>query len=199
MSLTTPEIISGAALLLAILSAVWQRFGVIMDIKKDQANMALNFQKEITTYKIQCETNITAVKDSLTTNITNVKDGLMKHISTEVNALYGQLDSLSGKLVLIDNRMTKQEMKMDLFWGAVQDTVKDMLKQPIHLRKDTLLDKFPDLKYEELCELKEMLIEEKKQLLPEKKLTPGKKVYLISLVLMLAGIDSRLIDMEIKC
>jgi len=189
MALTMPEIISGGALLLAIVSAIWQRFGVILEIRKDQASMSLAFQKEIADSKSKSSDDVAALKDNL-----------LGQISSQVNSLYGQLDNFSARLLLVDNRMTKQEMKMDLFWGAVQDTVKDMLKQPIHLRKDNLLDRFPSLSYDELCELKSILAEEKGVLLTmTKQLSPTKKVYLVSLALMLAGIDSRLIDMGSKC
>lgn len=189
MPLTTPEIISGAALLLAILSALWQRFGVIIDIKKDQADIALTFQKELGNCKSNCSNTLATLKDTV-----------LSQFGTQVDNLYGQLDKLSGQLILTDTRITKQEMKMDLFWGAVQDTVKDMIKQPTHLKKDDLLDRFPKLSYDELCDLKSILIEEKILLLPARStLTPDKKIYLISLALMLAGIDSRLIDMGSKC
>jgi len=189
MPLTTPEIISGAALLLAILSALWQRFGVILDIKKDQASMALNFQKDLSECRVLCVGNLSTTKDNVLTRISN-----------EVNNLYEQLGKTSVQLVLADTRITKQEMKMDLFWGAVQETVKDMIKQPIHFRKDDLLDKFPNLKYEEMFELKTTLqIEKTEMLLNVKSLSSAKKTYLLALALMLAGIDSRLIDMEDKC
>ena len=189
MPFTTPEIISAGALLLAILSALWQRFGVIIEIKKDQASMALAFQKELGNCKSNCSNTLTTLKDSV-----------LSHFGTQVDNLYGQLDKLSAQLVLVDTRITKQEMKMDLFWGAVQETVKDMIKQPTHLKKDDLLDRFSTLSYDELCELKSMLMEEKILLLPMANgLIPDKKIYLISLALMLAGIDSRLIDMGSKC
>jgi hypothetical protein len=186
MPLTTPEIISGLALLLAILSAVWQRFGVIIDIKKDQSTLAFNFQKELGECKTKCSNTLATLKDSV-----------LGQLGTQVDSLYGQFDKLSGQLVVIDNRTTKQEMKMDLFWGAVQETVKDMIKQPIHFRKDDLLDRFPNLEYKEMYELKTSLQIEKKEMSSNiKSLTPAKKTYLLALVLMLAGIDSRLIDMD---
>jgi hypothetical protein len=189
MPLTTPEIISGAALLLAILSAVWQRFGVVIDIKKDQSEMAIAFEEKLGIHR-----------DKTNSDLAELKDNILKQLTGQVDTLYGQLDKLSAQLVIVDNRMTKQEMKMDLFWGAVQETVKDMIKQPTHLKKDELLDRFPNLNYDELCELKSMLTEEKILLLPAtNSLTPDKKIYLISLALMLAGIDSRLIDMGSKC
>ena len=186
MPFTTAEIISGVALILAILSAVWQRFGVILDIKKDQSSMALSFQKELSDCKANC-----------TGNLSVTKDNVLSQISNEVNNLYGHFDKLSSQLVLADTRITRQEMKMDLFWGAVQETVKDMIKQPIHFRKDELLDRFPNLKLEEMFELRRTLQSEKTELLSNVKLlSSSKKTYLIALALMLAGVDSRLIDME---
>jgi hypothetical protein len=189
MALTVPEIISGAALLLAILSTVWQRFGVIMELKKDQVAMGSTLEEKIE-----------KVKDKFNNDISMLKDKILKQLTEQADTFYGQLDNLSAKLVLVDTRIGKQEMKMELFWGAVEDSVKGMLKQPVHIRKDNLLDKFPNLDHEELCELKVMLTEEKRSLLPIKsELAADKKIYLFSLILMLAGIDSRLIDMEIKC
>lgn len=189
MSLSTSEIISGAALLLAIGSALWQRYGVILDLKKEQGTMALSFEEKLG-----------KMKDKYSNELSEFKDSIQNHFTSQGDSFYGELGKLSVQLVTIDNRMTKQEMKMDLFWGAVQDTVKDMLKQPVHLRKDELLDKFPNLDYNELCELRAMLTEEKGVLITmTKQLSPTKKVYLISLALMLAGIDSRLIDVGRKC
>jgi hypothetical protein len=151
MALTTPELVSGVALLLAILSAAWQRFGVMIDIQKQIAKVQSDFFQRIESYHITCP----------------------------------------GPALTL--RMTTQEMKMDLFWGAIQDSVKDMLKQPIHLRKDELLDKFPALSFQELQELKTVLMEEKTVILTNQ-LDPDKKVYLITLSLMIAGIDWKLID-----
>jgi hypothetical protein len=39
-------------------------------------------------------------------------------------------------------RVTVLETKTELFWGAVSKTVGDMIKQPIHHRKDALVDEF---------------------------------------------------------
>jgi len=188
MPISTTEIISGATLLLAIGSALWQRYGIILDLKKEQGSMALKFEEKISALKEKYNTDISILKDNLTT-----------HFSSQVDALYGQLDKLAVQLVTIDKRITKQEMKMELFWSAVQDNVKDMLKQPVHFRKDDLLDRFKSLNYQELCELKNILTEEKISLFQKESMTPEKKIYLISLALMLAGIDSKLIDMETKC
>ena len=189
MAINITEIISGAALLLAIASALWQRYGVIIEIKKDQGKIALSFEEKLS-----------ALKDKCNKDLAELKDNVLAQLTKQVDSLYGQLDKLTLQLVSIDNRTTKQEMKMDLFWAAVQDTVKNMIKQPVHRVKDELLDKFPNLDYRQLCELRDMLVEEKNILLPaQNELTTEKKIYLISLVLMLAGIDSKLIDMEKKC
>jgi len=56
------------------------------------------------------------------------------------------------------------KVKTDLFWGAVESMVRDIIKQPIHFRKDELIDKFPDLSEEEICELKNILEGEIKEL-----------------------------------
>ena len=193
MSVTTPEIISGVALGLAIISFLWQRFGVILDIKKEQAQLALSFQKDIADCRNKCTGHLESTKDS-------IYDNLSKEIKNISSQLSSQITALSTQLTSVDTRVTKQEMKMDLFWGAVQETVKDMIKQPIHFRKDELLDKFPNLSYEDICELRETLHTEKVELLSNiKKLEPDKKSYLLAVVLMLARVDGVLVDRGDKC
>lgn len=190
MALTTPEIISGAALVLAILSALWQRFGVIIDIKKDQADLALNFQKSFADHKIVVAEHLSNHMNILTGQIST-----LSQLTNQMAVVVSQINSLSTQMIGIDARVSKQEMKMDLFWGAVQETVKDMIKQPVHFRKDSLLDKFPNLDVEEIRELKHTLQEEKKEMLAKiKLLEPEKKAYLLAVALMLARIDSLLID-----
>lgn len=155
MALTTSEIISGAALLLAILSAAWQRFGVMIDIQKQIAKVQMEFFQKIDSYHITCPGPV------------------------------------------LDGRLAKQEIKMDLFWAGVQDSVKNMLKHPTLLRKDELLDRYPSLECPELVELRDILMEEKTVLIAQVSgLDASQKIYLISLAIMLAGIDAKLIDFQ---
>lgn len=107
---------------------------------------------------------------------------------------------INDKIAAIDARLAKQELKMDLFWPTVGEAVKNMLKQPSHIRKDELIDKFPNLDKYEICELKDILRAERTELVEHGECLPmEKKVYLIALVLMLANIDTMLVDRRVIC
>jgi flagellar biosynthesis chaperone FliJ len=195
MAISTPEIISGAALVVSIGVATWQRFGVI-----------LGLQKQIGDLKSSTVTQITAQIATVTAQLSNLTSQVSS-LTTQVSSLVAQVGSLTaqvGSLVMqvatLDSRLSKQEAKVDLFWGAVQEAVKNMIKQPIHLRKDDLLDRFPDMSYDEICELKDILIAEKKEMIINiKSLGGDRKAYLLALALMLARVDSVLLDGEKKC
>lgn len=68
----------------------------------------------------------------------------------------------------INNRLVRMETKMELFWNAVVASVSSLIKQPIHFRKDELMDKLipenlphlPENTVEELLELKHILKDE---------------------------------------
>jgi chromosome segregation ATPase len=195
MAFTVPELISGSALIVSIGVAAWQRFGVILGLQKQIGDLKASTSLQITD-KISIVTqqisNLTSQVSSLTTQVA----GLTGQIST----LTTQVASLVLQVAGMDTRLSKQEMKIDLFWGAVQETVKNMIKQPIHFRKDELLDRFPNLVYDEMCELRETLTAEKTDLIGRmKELSGDKKAYLLALALMLARIDSVLIDKGAKC
>lgn len=80
---------------------------------------------------------------------------------------------------------------MDLFWSHVQKGMGMLIKQPIHFRKDELIDKFnadnkgPTL--EELCELRDILYDEMKEL--EK----CKNDRMIAYTLYVAGVEQEII------
>lgn len=72
---------------------------------------------------------------------------------------------LSNIIVDQGNRLTKMETKMELFWNAVGGAMSSLIKQPIHFRKDELMDKLvgeklPESTTEELVELREILQDE---------------------------------------
>jgi len=46
-----------------------------------------------------------------------------------------------NQAVNLEGRLVKLETKIDLFWTAVEQNIPRLLKQPIHKRKDDLLDK----------------------------------------------------------
>jgi len=66
--------------------------------------------------------------------------------------------------ITLENRLTKIETKTELWWNTVADQMKQLVQQPIHYRKDDLLDRFPNISNSELNELKEILIFEIKDL-----------------------------------
>jgi hypothetical protein len=71
------------------------------------------------------------------------------------------LGAIIGFIISIVSRLTRLETQMSLFWPSAGGAIVKMLKQPIHLRKDTLLDKLRDcpdeMTNEELIELKGVL------------------------------------------
>jgi hypothetical protein len=73
------------------------------------------------------------------------------------------LSSIWGVLkygIKLENRLTRLETKTELWWNTVADQVKGVLQQPIHFRKDDLLDRFPCISNQELVELKDIIISE---------------------------------------
>jgi uncharacterized protein YoxC len=185
--MTTPEIISGAALVVSIGVAAWQRFGVI-----------LNLQKQIGDLKFSTVTQITGQIATVTSQLANLT-AQVSSLTTQVSSLTTRVDSLITQVAGLDSRLSKQEAKVDLFWGAVQEAVKNMIKQPVHFRKDDLLDRFPNITHE-IFELRDILMAEKTEMITNvKSLTGDQKAYLLALVLMLARVDSVLLDKEKKC
>lgn len=89
--------------------------------------------------------------------------------------------------------LAAMKVKTDLFWGAVEHVVRDLIKQPIHFRKDDLVDRFPNLTEEEMCELRDIITAEMKDLIKDKK----DKV--LAYALMKARIDQVLWDRNRIC
>lgn len=97
-----------------------------------------------------------------------------------------------------ESRLSRVEVKMELFWNAVGDVVKNLIKQPTHLRKDVLMDKLLDkrdsnISNMELVELKTILNSE----LPE--LKKQKSSQSLAYALALAYIDQILYDRDCLC
>lgn len=75
---------------------------------------------------------------------------------------------LIDMLIEQGNRITKQETKMELFWSAISGAVSSLIKQPVHFRKDELMDRLVSEKLsvleenavEDLLELKTILNDE---------------------------------------
>lgn len=90
--------------------------------------------------------------------------------------------------------------KIEIFWTAIMPSIKSIIKQPVHSRKDELVDKFPNLSDDELCELRDILqgeMEQLKQTPPTKEgdLNPKMLAY----ALMTARINTALYDNNKKC
>jgi hypothetical protein len=97
-----------------------------------------------------------------------------------------------------ESRISRLEVKMELFWNSVGDVVKNLIKQPTHLRKDELMDKLLDkrdtnISNIELVELKTILYSE----LPELKLQKSSQS--LAYALALAYIDQILYDRDCLC
>lgn len=124
---------------IALLSVVWQYFVVISSVKKDTTDLGTNLRKDIT----DLATNLRA--EAVTTN-----KGVI------------ELLSIQG------NKITRIETQTELFWNAVGTSISNLIKQPVHFRKDELMDKLipanmphlPESTVEELVELRYILKDE---------------------------------------
>ena len=65
---------------------------------------------------------------------------------TMISLLWTHFKVLLG----IERRLVSIETKTDLWWDVMADQAKKIIKQPIHFRKDDLLDRFPKLDDNEL-------------------------------------------------
>jgi hypothetical protein len=83
-------------------------------------------------------------------------------------SFFGLLWTQFKVLLGIERRLVSIETKTDLWWDIVSDQARKIIKQPIHFRKDDLLDRFPNLNDDELCELKNIIATEKHELEPSK-------------------------------
>lgn len=83
--------------------------------------------------------------------------------------------------------------KIELFWDAMGAVAKDIIKQPIHFRKDDLIDRFPNLTRDELCELKDILKDEMRVL------TQVKDAKLMAYAWQLANVNYELQNKKETC
>lgn len=75
-----------------------------------------------------------------------------------LNFAYLQFAVIAG----VKERLSSVETKVELFWGAIESKVVDMLKSPTNQRKDGLLDKLRDhtINMDEAMELSRILDDE---------------------------------------
>lgn len=73
-------------------------------------------------------------------------------------------------VIQFTNRLARVETQAELFWGAAGNAISALIKQPIHFRKDLLMDKMVEdkLNVAELQELKCILLDEINPLLATK-------------------------------
>ncbi len=81
---------------------------------------------------------------------------LKKELQDDLGKIAKKLSELEVKA---ESRLIALETKIDLFWNFVQKEVTGLLKQPVHMRKDELLEKFKEdeISVEDLKELKTIL------------------------------------------
>ena len=91
------------------------------------------------------------------------------------------------------HNISDMSAKLDLFWIAMEPAIKEIIKQPIHFRKDNLLDRFPNLDDTEMCELRSILQDEMVDL----KVRKDPKV--LAYALMTARVDSVMYDRKKEC
>jgi CheY-like chemotaxis protein len=106
---------------------------------------------------------------------------------------HAKLDRELRELILNQAlKINSAETKMELFWNAIGSSIKDLIKQPIHIEKDTLMDKLMDnpktITNQEIYRLKAILIPE----LTELKLS--KNPSCIAYAFTLAYIEQLLFD-----
>jgi Flp pilus assembly protein TadB len=75
---------------------------------------------------------------------------------------FGWIQKQNDRAIAQNERMTKLETKVDLFWKVVETNVGQLLKSPTHALKDTLLDKLAhrELSIEEAELLRGILTDE---------------------------------------
>ena len=116
---------------------------------------------------------------------------LLSNHLRETSGIMGRIASIETKLA--DVNLSQLATRMDIFWSAVEPVLRSIIKQPIHFRKDDLIDRFPHLTEEELCELRDILKNEMGEL------TTSKDPKALAYALMLARVDTVLHENNNKC
>ena len=163
--------LGAVALLVSILTLVYHYFGWVLRSRKEMSDLEIKLGDRISAEIKTCPLKL---------EIKSVEDKLDAH------------------LIQISERLARVETKMELFWNQVRGAVNSMIKQPIHFKKDELMDKLleerkPKIRIEELYELKSILKEE----LPA--LTEVKSEKCLAYALALAYIDQILYDRNCLC
>jgi len=124
----------------------------------------------------------------LTERLVAVETLLSNHLK-ETSGLMSKVITIETKLG--DVNLPQLATRMEIFWGAVEPVLRSIIKQPIHFRKDDLIDRFPNLTDDELFELKCILREEMSEL------TTNKDPKVLAYALMMARVDTVLHEKNI--
>jgi hypothetical protein len=113
------------------------------------------------------------------------------------------LTKMNSSLISIETKIGDVNLadlatKMTLFWVALEPVLKDWIHhpEPEHARKDRLLELFPNLTVEEMCELRDLIKAEKFQMLAKQS---KDRVYILGLGLSQAMVETALVDKRGKC
>lgn len=108
---------------------------------------------------------------------------------TILGLMFAIVGPLLGWIISVSVRLAKVELMIKPIWKYIEEGVPDMLKQPLHLHKDGLIDKFRcgAITLVESLELKEIIRKEYQE-------NPKDPLSLARL-LMLANVDHRIREM----
>jgi hypothetical protein len=124
--------------------------------------------------------------------------GQLSGVPQSFENIFGRLGGIEQRLTAIETRLGNTNLaelaaRLDIFWMAMEPSIKAIIKQPIHFRKDELIDRFPNLTNDELCELKDILKTEMHEL------TTNKDPKVLAYALMMARVDTVLYENSRKC
>jgi hypothetical protein len=114
------------------------------------------------------------------------------------------LGKMNASLIAIETKigsvnLSELSTKMSIFWDSMEDILKGILHHPEleHKRKDMLLEKFPNLTVDEMCELRDRIKKEKIDMILVNQIKD--RAYLLALGLMQARVETALVDLQAKC
>jgi hypothetical protein len=136
--------------------------------------------------------------------IADLKEKVGRLLGINFEDIFRRLSALETGLVAVQTKIGSVNLsdlaaKMDIFWGSMDGVLKGMLHHPDleHYRKDELLEGFPDLTLDEMCELRDLITKEKVEMLSTKDCCD--RSYLLCLALMQARIETVLVDLKLSC
>jgi hypothetical protein len=177
MAFSVTELVAAGSLIVSISAAIWAKFKLILDLKKELENKIDKLASE--------------VKEE----VKEIGSCINRYQLAFKDQCNGHMQFVASQMATQDVRLSKQEMKMELFWKMIEKEVSGMLHQPTHHGKDELLEKWPNLSLDEIKQLKDILVKEREEMYNQvSSLDEKKKAYLLGLALRLAHIEYILID-----